>query len=234
MRSKTRAIPLPEYDSPNADTATPPHFGGDVLALAYSEAIKESRTKSVMCWVLIGLLGLSITLNLSQFQYIPPASVVSETADGRIRPLPTMDEPIFSDQHVMNWAAEKFESLYDLPFTEISTYPGRIRTFMLPKSAKEFVKGLREAGIIDKVSKERLVLRGIRTAPPTIVDSFIDNGRFIWVIEMPLSAVFEGAGGKTNRLVQNVILRGFIGREHLMRAEDGLVVGAIEVYPGRG
>ena len=209
-------------------------YGGDVYSIALGEAIRASRTKGAMNWVLLAILTLAVVGNVIQFQYLPTTKVVSETSDGRIRPLPTMDEPVFSDQHVMNWAATKFESLYDLPFTEVSSYSGRIRNFMLPKSTNQFVQGLRDAGIIDKVLKERRVLRGIRTAPPTILNSFVKNGRYIWVVEMPVSAIFEGASGASDRVVQKVVLRGFIGREHLMRSDDGLVIGSIEVYPGRG
>lgn len=216
------------------DTPPPFKYGGDMLGIALGESLKEGRSKARVIWFLMLLLGVSISGNVIQFQYLPASKVVSETADGRIRPLPTIDEPIFTNQQVMNWSAQKFESLYDIPFTEVSSYPGRIRNFMLPKSANQFVQGLRDAGIIDKITKERRILRGVRTAPPTITNSFIKKGRYIWVVEMPLSAVFEGAGGVSDRVVQNVVLRGFIGREHLMRSEDGLVIGSIEVYPGRG
>lgn len=211
-----------------------PMYGGEVLAVALGEAVKENRRKSVMNFALLLLLGLSVVGNVIQFQYLPPTLVVSETEDGRIRPLPVISEPLFSDQHVMNWAASKFESLYDIPFTEVSSYTGRIREFMLPKSASQFVKGMREAGIIDKVVKERLILRGIRMAPPNITNSMIKKGRYVWVVEMPVSAIFEGAGGKSQRVVQNVVLRGYVGREHLLKSKDGLVIGSIEVYPGRG
>ena len=209
-------------------------YGGDLLAISLGESLKEGRNKSKLIWALLVVLGISIAGNVVQFQYLPPTIVVSETEDGRIRPLPTIDQPIFTNQYVMTWAANMFESLYDIPFTEVSAYPGRIRNFMLPKSADQFVQGLRDAGIIDKVTQERRILRGVRTAPPTVTNSFLKNGRYIWVVEMPLSAVFEGAGGVSDRVVQNIVIRGYVGREHLMRSKDGLVIGSIEVYPGRG
>lgn len=223
-----------EQLSNETEAQTPFQYGGELLGVALGESLKEGRSKTRLIWFLLFLLAASIVGNIVQFQYLPATKVVSETADGRIRPLPTIDEPIFTNQQVMNWSAQKFESLYDIPFTEVSSYPGRVRNFMLPKSANQFVQGLRDAGIIDKVTKERRILRGVRTAPPTITNSFVKNGRYIWVVEMPLSAVFEGAGGVSDRVVQNVVLRGFIGREHLMRSDDGLVIGSIEVYPGRG
>lgn len=210
-----------------------PNYGADVLAIALTDAVGESRRKTQFMWGLLVCLGLSILGNVFQFQYLPATKVVSETADGRIRPLPTIDEPIFTDQQVMNWAATKIETLYDINFTEVSEYPGKIRTFMLPKAADDFVAGLRSAGIIDKVISERLILRGVRSAPPTITSSFLDNGRFIWVIEMPMTAIYEGSGGNTNKSMEPLAVRVYVGREHLMRSEDGLVFGSVNIFPGR-
>lgn len=222
---------MSEQPEKSHTTTERPFYGGDILGVALPALVRESRQKSLWMVGLFIALSVSIVGNIVQFQYLPPTKVVSETPDGRIRPLPTIDEPIFTNEHVLNWAASKAEAAYDIPFTEINTYPGRIRDFMLEDTANQFIAALTKAGILDKVASERLILRGVRTAPPTLTDTKIVNGRYVWTIEIPLATIYEGAKG---REIENVVLRMFVGREHLMRAEDGLVIGSINVFPGRG
>jgi hypothetical protein len=170
--------------------------------------------------------------NLIQFNYLPPSVILSETEDGRIRPLPTIDNPIFTNAHVINWTGNKLEEIYDLPFTKISTYPSKLQQFMLPKAVEQFIDGLQKAGIIDKIIDERNIMRGVRRGPPAVTQTLTKKGRFIWTLEMPISVIFEGAGGKATQETQELVIRAFVGREHLLKSKDGLIIGAIEVYAG--
>ena len=209
-------------------------YGGDVLAVALGQSIKEGRVKSIIIFALFVVLVVSIVGNYVQFNYLPQTKVVTQTVDGRILPIPTLDEPVLSDARVLNWSAEKFEKLYDMDFTDISSLPSRLSLFMLPGAKDQFIQGIRDAGIIDKVISERLVAKAIRTAPPSLTNSYIKKGRYIWVIEMPMSIIFEGTGGSSGREVQNIVVRGRVGREHIMKSDDGVVIGSVEIWPGKG
>lgn len=205
-----------------------PSFGGEIYDVCLDAVLRESRGKSKIIFFLLLVLAISIGGNIIQFQYTPPTKVVSETVDGRIRPIPTMDDPIFTDAQVMNWAAARFEDMYDIPFTKISQHPGKLRTFMLSKSADQLWKGFQDAGLIDKIMKGNYVMRGIRSNAPTITASGVQNDRFVWVIEMPMNLIFEGP----RRDIEKVIVRAHVGRENLHRSADGLVIGSVEIYPG--
>ncbi len=201
-------------------------------AVTLAVLIKEGRRKTLFIMSLFAVLCVSMLGNLAQFNYLPQSVILSETEDGRIRPLPTLDNPIFTDAHVMNWAATKLESMYDLPFTKVSTYSSKLRQFMLPNAAAQFLEGLQGVGIIDKIIEERSIMRGVRKGPPAIIQTMTKKGRYIWSLEMPMTIIFEGAGGRGKQETQNLVIRAFVGREHLMKAKDGLVIGAVEIYAG--
>ena len=201
-------------------------------AVTLATLITEGRRKTLFIIGLFVLLGTSMAGNLIQFNYLPPSVILSETEDGRIRPLPTIDNPIFTNAHVINWTGNKLEEIYDLPFTKISTYPSKLQQFMLPKAVEQFIDGLQKAGIIDKIIDERNIMRGVRRGPPAVTQTLTKKGRFIWTLEMPISVIFEGAGGKATQETQELVIRAFVGREHLLKSKDGLIIGAIEVYAG--
>lgn len=201
-----------------------------VYAVTLATLIAEGRRKTLFIVGLFALLSISMGGNLVQFNYLPQSVILSETEDGRIRPLPTMDNPIFTHAHVINWTANKLEAIYDLPFTKVSTYPSKLRQFMMPKAVEQFIDGLQKAGIIDKIINERSIMRGVRKGPPAVTQTMTKNGRFIWTLEMPISIIFEGAGGTAAQETQELVIRAFVGREHLLKAKDGLIIGAIEIY----
>jgi hypothetical protein len=227
--SNTTSEPKADYASQDRpDKAF--FYGGDVYAKALDTLIDENRKKGRMIFLLLFIAGGSIALNTVQFNYLPATKVVSETADGRIRPLPSLDEPIFSDTHIQNWAAEHIEKAYDLPFTELTKYQTALQKFMMKNTASDFENGLRAAGILDKIRDERRIMKGIRTGLPIITSKGEKNGRYLWVVQMPLTYTFEGASGTPD--VEKVIVKMWVGRAHLMQFEKGLVFGTIEVYPG--
>jgi len=203
-----------------------------IYAVTLATLITEGRRKTLFIMALLALLGISMGGNIIQFNYLPQSVILSETEDGRIRPLPTIDNPIFTNAHVINWTASKLEAIYDLPFTKISVYPSKLHQFMMPNAVEQFIDGLQKAGIIDKIIDERSVMRGVRKGPPAVTQTMMKDGRFVWTLEMPISVIFEGAGGQGAQEKQELVIRVFVGREHLLKAKDGLIIGAIEVYAG--
>lgn len=189
-----------------------------------------SRRKSKIILLMALALVVMAFANMALFAVQPEKAVVAMTTDGRVLPLPTLDEPFHTSERVLSWAAEHIENTYSMTFADLESYPSKL-SYMTPQVKDQFIEALNRSGIIDKVANERRLFRAVRKESPSLQKEGVHNGRYVWSIQMPVQLNFEGANNiDRSTLVVSVV----VGRAPLTEQEDGLVIGKIDfVRSGR-
>lgn len=193
--------------------------------LADIEALRaEGRSKTRIILVMAVTMGVLILALIWAFSLRPTTEVLAMTADGRVMPLPTLNEPFHSTERVLSWTAERIEQSYSMSFADMEGYPSKL-SFMTPQVRRDFIDAINRAGIVDKVTAERRLLRAVRRESPSLQREGTDGGRYLWSIQMPLQLNFEGA---TNTDRSTLIVTVVVGRAPLTDYPDGLAIGKID------
>lgn len=189
-----------------------------------------SRRKSKIILLMALALVVMAFANMALFAVQPEKAVVAMTTDGRVLPLPTLDEPFHTSERVLSWAAEHIENTYSMTFADLESYPSKL-SYMTPQVKDQFIEALNRSGIIDKVANERRLLRAVRKESPSLQKEGVHKGRYVWSIQMPVQLNFEGANNiDRSTLIVSVV----VGRAPLTEQKDGLVIGKIDfVRSGR-
>lgn len=189
-----------------------------------------SRRKTKIILLMALALVVMAFANMALFAVKPEKAVVAMTTDGRVLPLPTMDEPFHTSERVLSWAADRIEETYSMTFADLESYPSKL-SFMTPEVKSQFIESLNRSGIIDKVANERRLLRAVRKESPSLQKEGVHKGRYVWSIQMPVQLNFEGANNiDRSSLIVSVV----VGRAPLTEQENGLVIGKIDfVRSGR-
>ena len=78
------------------------------------DARTEKTIKNRIIFGLFVVLGCSITANFAQYKYQPEPKLLAETTDGRIRKLPLLNDPMYSQKEILAWSQKCVESAYRL------------------------------------------------------------------------------------------------------------------------
>lgn len=81
---------------------------------AQSELKAKNRIIAVLLLVIV---GLAIALNVTS-RNEPVIKLLGETNDGRIRPLPLLNEPLYSHEEILNWAQQCVRKVYKLSYVD--------------------------------------------------------------------------------------------------------------------
>lgn len=203
----------------------------DALDVAVVELCGELRKKNRHIWMQYLAITTLTILAVLQFQYLPPERVVSMDTQGRIFPLPTLDNPLVPQNQWLRWTEEKAEALFDIPFTELATFQNKL-TFMTKESRDNWVNALRQAGYLKKIEQERSILRAVRLNRAALYNEWLisKDNRLVRQYVVPMQLIFESPKGKD---YYEVILTINVAREHLALSEEGWVMGTVDVKPGR-
>jgi len=80
--------------------------------LAQDELTMKNR---IMVWMMVAL-SISLGFNVVLYNKVPDPKVLSTTTDGKYRPIPTLDEPIYNQKQIMSWAEKCVSTIYDLNY----------------------------------------------------------------------------------------------------------------------
>lgn len=77
-------------------------YGFEYMLRLAAVAREELTRKHRLIVVLVVLLTACVIGNIVQYQFRPEPKVISETVDGRIRELPTLDQPLMTTPEVIS------------------------------------------------------------------------------------------------------------------------------------
>jgi intracellular multiplication protein IcmL len=140
------------------------------------------------------IVGLILTLIVFMTNEKPLDRYFATTADGRIMQLVPLDQENMSPAALMSWVAQSA--------TEVMTFGYHDYQRRLQQSSRHFTKpgwesftgALQKAGVIDSVQAQQQVVTAAPISAPILVQKGVLNGRFRWLLQMPLMITYKGTG----------------------------------------
>jgi len=129
--------------------------------------------------------------------------------DGRITPLVPVDQPYLSNGQITNFAVEAITRAMTMNFVnwrqdlfEASEY------FERPDGWNNFLSALEGSGTLDLIRNRRLISSTVANGA-VIVGSGPHNGRYTWVVQVPLTITYQSSSEQSveNRMAEIEISR---------------------------
>lgn len=233
-KGSTKATPKqkvnPSKGAPNV------YHGAEAVAALVVAAQAQARTKTKMILALVLLLAVSLAWNSIQSITRPEPKLLAVTNDGRVQPLPLMDEPIDSRSTIVDWARRNLPKMYDFNYTNYQAALNKNLDFAGKNTNDSFIKMINNAGILPKVIDEFLIMSATVSAEPIITDEFIIDGTRLWIVETPMNLIYDSGevrDSKRRQIDQPIVFRAWIARASPVQYEGGLMLAKFEVLPRR-
>jgi len=169
-------------------------------------------------------LALIVSLAVIAIQTVnrPKPQYFAATPDLRLAPLIPLDQPVLTQQGLLNWVTETICNAVSLDFLEWREKLSRVRENFEDEAFKSFVASLNSSGVLDMIRDKRLSVSATITQAPVIVASGQVGGRATWRIEFPLVVSYESSQGveSTQQLTATVL----VARASTVTTPRGVVI----------
>lgn len=208
--------------------------GVEAVAALVVTAQGAARTKTKMMLVLLAVVIMSLGWNSIQSLTRPEPKLLAMTNDGRVQPLPLLDEPVDNRATIVDWARRNLPKLYDLNYVNYHAQLNKNLDFMAQKTNQSFVEMLEKSQILPKVIDEFLILRATVVAEPIVTNEVVVSGTRVWVVEAPMNLIYDSGEVKDNRrrqVEQPIVFKAWIARASPIQYDGGLVLAKFDVLP---
>lgn len=205
------------------------HGGASVIRDGINAA-EDRRSKNRMIFCLVGLLGLSISWNFYQTITAPEPRLLGETPDGRIRPLPLLTDPMYSQKEILGWAEKCVVKIYNLSYVDWQKTIANDTECLSDKAREDFTASLRKVGVLDYLTPEKQGTVYAVPRQPILRKSMAGPGGYSqWVVDVPYRIAVDGK----QRGSLDVVMTMRIRRVSLTWRESGIWVDEYIVSPKR-
>ena len=203
-------------------------------------AVREKTFARFQGKIILALLLLcifSLAWNSVQNWTRPEPKLLAMTTDGRIQPLPLLDEPLDNRQTLVDWTRRNIPDLYEFNY---ANYRGKLNenlTFMQPRTLQSFQKMLNDSGILPRVREDFLILRANISNEPLLVSEKVYDGVRVWLMEIPMNLIYDSGevqNSRRQRVTQRIVFRAWIARANPMEYDGGLMLAKFAVMPREG
>lgn len=192
------------------------------------DARAEKTIKNRIIFGLFLALGCSILGNFVQYKFQPEPKLLAETTDGRIRPLPLLNDPMYSQKEILAWSQKCVESAYRLSWVDWNTSLSNNTFCFSDKSRSNFSDSLKKIGLLKYLTPELQGNLYARSMTPVMRSYQLNSkGYYEWIVDVPYTVNIDGRERGTMDVVMTMKVR----RTSLVLREDGLWVESYRIVP---
>ncbi|MBS0351509.1 MAG: type IVB secretion system apparatus protein IcmL/DotI [Proteobacteria bacterium] len=129
-----------------------------------------------------------------QFKNPPQPQFFPITPDGRIINNYRLDDPIFTDDHVLQWTSDAVRQTFSLDFMHWQDQLQVASNKFSQSGWTEFLKALKESNNLDTLTKLKMVSNAEVTGAPRLMQKASLGGRFVWKIQLPILVTLTNSG----------------------------------------
>nr|MDQ2696118.1 DotI/IcmL family type IV secretion protein [Pseudomonadota bacterium] len=173
---------------------------------------------------LLSLVALTGVFHLVK----PTREYIATTADGRVYPVVTMDEPVLADKAVSEWTARAIRDTYNFSYLNLVEHFADIGDrYFIAEALLDLERAMEESGMIQAVKERELIVNGVITSAPVLLnpDDRIRDGVRTW--EYAVMGVVTYVN-KAERRTDQVTWRILVRRVPLAEAVDGIRIARIQ------
>ena len=221
--SNSQDMPLSEL----GETGRYP-YGVDELArhLLTIQGVMQRQARW-LSGLLLSVVVLSGVVTFQVFHH-PEPEVLAMTQDGRILPLPTVDEPFYETANMLEWVERKLEKAYALDFVNLKGQIADWRTFMTAKTQENFKNALETAGILELVRNGR-ILTGKVNGETLLIKQGSHKDTAVWIIDTPMKLSFESSDSTERPITMNISVEVVVIRVPITANSEGREMARIRI-----
>jgi intracellular multiplication protein IcmL len=196
--------------NPKAATPTRKSTGGLRNVLLRNEFYRDGFRFLAGAYPVTAIaLLLSIGLNFYQATRPPKERYFSVDPAGRITKIVALTEPYVTDSYITSWVTEKVSRAYSMDPQNFRRQVGDLEPFFTPDGHQQYIDSLQSSGTIDVMTKNLLIMTGVPTGAPIVVERGEANGLYFWKVQVPMMVEFRSStkSAQKRRLVTVTVVR---------------------------
>ncbi len=174
---------------------------------------------AVLLLLIVNLvLGSAIGYKLSN----PPApQYFPTTNDGKLILPRSLSDPMFSEDHVLQWSADSARKTFSLDFLHWRDQLQSMRKAFTATGWTQFIESLKKSNNLKTLISQKMVINAEITGSPQVINKGPVLGQYAWKIQFPMLISFTNA---QNTIPQPVMVTMIVIRVPVSQYPDGLAV----------
>jgi intracellular multiplication protein IcmL len=220
---KWNVVPLTEQERQPAYNAETVIGGLGWYRSQFHRAMKIALGVTLALIVAVAVIAL-LVVNRPTPQYF------AATPDLRLAPMIPLDQPVLTQQGLLNWVTETICSAVSLDFLDWREKLSSVRENFEDEAFKSFVASLNSSGVLDMIRDKRLSVSATITQAPVIIASGLVGGKATWKVEFPLVVSYESSQGVEN--TQQLLATVLVCRASTVTTPRGVVIQQVVLKRG--
>lgn len=129
-----------------------------------------------------------------QIKNPPQPQYFAVTPDGRMINNYSLDDPVFPDDHILQWTADAVRQTFSLDFMHWQDQLQAASSKFSVPGWKEFLKALKSSNNLETLIKQKMVANAEITGAPRLVQKAVLGGHYVWKVQLPLLVTLTNAG----------------------------------------
>lgn len=176
--------------------AKPPSISGPLMTVVtrnefYRDGFRNLIKIAILeAIVIIGLiLALIVYMNNAQ----PQDRYFATTADGRIMQLQPLDVPNMDTPALLSWVATAVSETMTFSYLNYQKEMQNNSKNFTKQGWETFTTALQRSHILDSVQAQQQIVTAQPRSAPILIQRGVLNGRYRWILQMPLLVKYQGA-----------------------------------------
>ncbi len=167
----------------------------------YRNMLRLAVAQGVAILLLIGAMYFVIHVHQPEDRYF------ATTEDGRLVPLVPLNQPNLSTPALTSWVAQASTEVMTFGFNDYRRRLQESSRNFTRRGWESFTKALQQTRIVETVDANQQVITAVPRGAPIIQSEGVVNGRYQWVVQLPLLLTFEaGASSQTHTYIVSVVV----------------------------
>lgn len=183
---------------------------------------RDNYRRALAALLLMILINLLLAAGIVyQIMNRPQPQYFATTADGKLIQLSPLNDPMVSQEFLLQWANQAAVAAYTYDFVNYRQQLQKASEYFTPEGWKNFEDILRKSKNLDTVIDQKLTVNAVATGAPVITQRGILNDRYAWKVQIPLLITYQNP----NRVInQSVLVNMIITRVSVLEFPRGIAI----------
>lgn len=170
--------------------------------------------------ILLGLLGVSLMLNILQWATDQHPVYFAVSPDLKIQRMTPLSEPHLTQAGLLNWTTRVVTETLSLNFLDWRRSLMKVRPDYTDHAYVELLNALRTSGNLDAIRQRRLSVAAVVTQSPVVTAQGVVKGVHSWRVEFPVKLSYEDSDGVVS--TQDLLAKVMVQRADLNKRPRGV------------
>lgn len=150
--------------------------------------------------IVLTLLAVGLSFYLAyQIITTPEPKYYATNAEGHNEPLVPLDEPVVTDDYLLQWAALAVRATFNLDFYNYEKQLKDASQYYTKSGWLSAQSALGDANVINSLKNNKLIMEAVAAGPAIKINSYVSHGRYTWEVQMKLLVNYTSANEKKKK-----------------------------------